>query len=192
MHRHLRRLCVDACPARRRRRPDRHRGIDEIWMVEAADADEDQMRPRLRLAEERSPARGAESPMHLVAAVRDTRIVARLAGHCERRCTKTGVDRPTPGADVLTVPAPANTGDNRRRRAFPADFPTETSTCHRHSLLHSTTAKPLIADATLKAASPANHAFSPRLHAHSTLERPLSAICVCSRSWPGSGHQVMA
>jgi hypothetical protein len=43
----------------------------------------------------------------------------------------------------------------------------------------------LIADATSKATSPANHAVSPRLRAHSTLERPLSATCLCGRFWPG-------
>jgi hypothetical protein len=42
----------------------------------------------------------------------------------------------------------------------------------------------LIADATSKATSPANHAVSPRLRAHSTLERPLSATCLCGRFWP--------
>jgi hypothetical protein len=104
-------------------------------MVEGADAHKDQMRPRLCLTEERRPARRAESPVHLVATVRDTWIVVGLAGHRERRCTEAGVDRSAPGTDILALPAPANARDNRRRRAFPANCPTEASTCYRHSVL---------------------------------------------------------
>ena len=180
----MRRLCVDAGPARRRRRPDRHRRGGKIRIVEGADTHKDQMRPHLCLTEERRPACRAESPVHLIATVRDTWIVVGLAGHDECRCTEAGVDRSASGTEILALPAPAYARDDRRRRAFPADFPTETSTCDRHSVLHPTTANPLIADATSKATSPANHAVSPRLRAHSTLERPLSATCLCGRFWP--------
>src|SRR4030088_2973173 len=101
------------------------------------------MRARLCLAEERRPARGAESPVHLVATVRDTWIVIGVAGHNERRCPETGVDRSASGTEILAVPTPAYARDNRRRRAFPANFPTEASTCDRHSVLQPTTGKPL-------------------------------------------------
>src|ERR1700681_1385653 len=60
---HLRQLRVDGGPAGRGRRPDRHRGIGETRIVESADADKDQVGPRLRLAEEWRPARRAESPV---------------------------------------------------------------------------------------------------------------------------------
>ena len=162
----MRQLCVDAGPARRRRRPDRHRRIGKIRMVKGADAHKDQMRPRLCLTEERRPARRAESPVHLVATVRDTWIVVGLAGHDECRCTEAGVDRSASGIEILALPAPANARDNRRRRAFPANCPTEASTLDRHSVLQPTTAKPLIAGCyvgdymTCKSRSPAHDCAS--------------------------------
>jgi hypothetical protein len=181
----LRRLWVDAGPARRRRRPDRHGRGGKIRIVEGADTHKDQMRPHLCLTEERRPACRAESPVHLTATVRDTWIVVGVAGHDECRCMEAGVDRSASGTEILALPAPAYARDDRRRRAFPADFPTETSTCDRHSVLHPTTANPLFADATSKATSPANHAVIPRRRAaHRTLERPLSATCLCGRSSP--------
>jgi len=181
---HLRQVCVDAGPARRRRRPDRHRRIGKIRMVEGADAHKDQMGPRFCLTEERRPASRAESPVHLVATVRDTRIIVTLACHDECRCPEAGVHRPAPGTEILALPAPANARDNRRRRAFPANFPTEASTCDRHSVLQSTTAKPSIADATSWGTIPANRAVSPRLRVHGAIEGPLTGTCLCARSWP--------
>ena len=132
---HVRQLCVDPCPAGCRRRPDRYCRIGEIRIVKGTDTDENQMRSRLCLAEERCPARRAESPVHLVAAVRDTWIVAGLPSHRESLCAEAGVDRSAAGTDILTLPTPANARDNRRRRAFPADGPTEASTCDRHTVL---------------------------------------------------------
>ena len=129
---HLRQLCVDAGPAGCRRRPDRHRRNGEIGIVESADADEDQVRTRLCLAEERRPARRTESPVHLVATVRDTWIVAGLARHRERCCTEAGINRSAAGTEILALPAPAHARDNRGRRAFPVNCPTEASTCYRH------------------------------------------------------------
>ena len=164
----MRRLCVDAGPSRRRRRPDRHRRGGKIRIVEGADTHKDQLRPHLCLTEERRTARRAESPVHLIATVRDTWIVVGLAGHDECRCTEAGVDCSASSTEILALPAPANARDNRRRRAFPADLPTETSTRDRHSFLYPTTAKPLIGNATSKTTSAANHAFSPRLRAHGT------------------------
>jgi hypothetical protein len=139
------------------------------------------MRAHLCLTEEWRPACRAESPVHLIATVRDTCIVVGLAGHDECRCTEAGVDRSASGTEILALPAPAYARDDRPRRAFPADFPAETSTCDRHSVLHPTTANPVIVDATSEGDITA---ISPRLHAHSTLERPLTATCLCGRSWP--------
>ena len=79
----LRQRGIDAGPARRGRRPDRHRRLGEIRIVERADADEDQVRTRFGLAEERRSARWAESAPHRVAAVRDASIGSRLAGDLE-------------------------------------------------------------------------------------------------------------
>ncbi len=129
------------------------------------------MGPRLCLTEERRPAGRAEPPVHLVATVRDTWIVVGLAGYRELRCTETSVDRSAPSTDILALPAPANTRDNWRRRAFPANCPTKATTCDRHSVLQSTTAKSLIAHATSKAPVPANRAVSPRLGVQSAIER---------------------
>ena len=125
---HLRQLCVDAGPGGRRRRPDRHCRLGEIRIVESANADEDQMRPCVCLAEERRPARRAESPVHLVATVRDTWIVAGLARHRKRCCTKASVNRSAAGTEILAHPAPAHTRDNRGHRTLPANCPTEAST----------------------------------------------------------------
>ena len=151
---YLRQLYVHASPVRRRRCPDRHRRIGEIRIVEGADADEDQMRARLGLAEERRPARRTESSVHLVATVRDTWIVAGLACHGERRGAEAGVDRSAAGADILAVPAPAHTRNNRGRRAFPANSPAEASTCYRHNMLHPTMGA-LFADPTSESMAPA-------------------------------------
>ena len=104
-------------------------------MVEGTDTHKDQMRPRLCLTEERRPARWAESPVHSVATGRDTWIVIGLAAHDERRGTEAGVDRSAPGAEILALPAPANARDDRWRRAFPTNLPTEASTCDRHDVL---------------------------------------------------------
>src|ERR1700682_4411147 len=107
-------------------------------MVEGADVHKDQMRPRLCLTEERRPTRRAESPVHLVATVRDTWIVAGLARHRERCCPEAGVDRSAAGTEILAVPAPAQPRDNRGRRALPENCPTQASTCYRHSVLQAT------------------------------------------------------
>src|SRR6478672_2184207 len=105
----------------RGRRPDRHCRLSEIRVVERANPDEDQMRPRLRLTEKRRPARRTESPVHLVATVRDASVVARRSGHRKSRGAKAGVDRSAAGTDILAISAPAYARDNRRLRAFPAN-----------------------------------------------------------------------
>ena len=118
----------------RGRRPDCHRRLSEIRIVESADSHEDQMRPRLGLAEERCPARRTESPVHLVATLRDASIVVRLSGHCEAGRAEASVDRSAARTDVLALPAPAHARDNRRLRALPADSPAEASSCDGHSV----------------------------------------------------------
>src|SRR5215813_10474815 len=128
--------------------------MGKIRIIESADTDEDQMRTRLCLAEEWRPARSAESPVHLVATVRNARIVGRLACHRKFGCAETGVDRSAAGAEILAVPAPAHARNNRGCRAFPANCATEASTCYRHSFPRGQD-KNLIADATSKSTGPA-------------------------------------
>jgi hypothetical protein len=91
------------------------------------------MRARLCLAEERRPARRAESPVHLIATVRDTWIIGGLSRHRELRCAEAGVNRSAAGTEILALPTPAHARDNRERRGFPANCPTEASTCYRHT-----------------------------------------------------------
>jgi hypothetical protein len=93
------------------------------------------MRARGCLAEERCPARRAESPVHLIATVCDTWIIAGLTRHRELCCAEAGVNCSAAGTEKLAVPAPAHARNNRERRAFPANCPTEASTCYRHSVL---------------------------------------------------------
>jgi hypothetical protein len=112
------------------------------------------MGTHLRFAEERRPARRTESPVHFVATGRGTCIVVRLTGYRKRRCAKARVDRSTASTDILAVSAPAHARNNRGFRAFPANCPTEASTCYRHSLLHARE-KILIADPTSKSTGPA-------------------------------------
>jgi len=132
----LRQRRVDARPARGRRRPYGDRGIGEVRVVERADAHEDQVRPRLRLAEQRRPARRAEAPVHAVPAAGVALIVAGLARHLERFGKETGVDRSASRAEILAVPAPAHPRDNRRRSAFPSNRAADTPARDRHGILH--------------------------------------------------------
>jgi hypothetical protein len=81
------------------------------------------MRSRLCLAEEGRPACRAKSPMHLTATVRDTWIVAGLAGHAERLCPEARVDRSATATDILAVPAPAHARDKRAASSFPSESP---------------------------------------------------------------------
>ena len=134
---HLRQRRVDLGPVGRGRRPDCHRRLSEMRIVESADSHEDQMRPHLGLAEERCPARRTESPVHFVATVCDTSIVARLSGHREGGSAEASVDRAAARTDILALPAPAHARDNWRLRAFPADCPAEASSCDRHSVFQS-------------------------------------------------------
>lgn len=128
-------LCIEASPSRRRRRPDRHRGCGEIRIVEGPDANEYEMGPRLRLAEQRRPARGAEASMHPVAAVREARIIPRLSAHRERLGAETRVYRAAAGADILAVPAPTYARDYWRCRASPFNRTTQAAACYRHGVL---------------------------------------------------------
>src|ERR1700730_3693066 len=73
---------IETGPGWRARRPDRRDGAHATGIVERAYAHEDEMRTRLRLAEQLCAADGAKPPVHNRAAVGDAAIVTRLA--CDR------------------------------------------------------------------------------------------------------------
>ena len=131
----MRQICVDASPAWRARCPDRQRRIREIGIVECSNAHEDEMRPRLCLAEEWRSAHWTESPVHMVAAVRHAGIVVGFAAHGERGGAEAGVNGSAAGANILALPAPAHARDDRWLRACPPDCSAQTSTGNRHSSL---------------------------------------------------------
>jgi len=97
------------------------RGRGEIRIVERANSHEDQMRPGLGFAKEWGPARPTESPVHLVATVGDTSIVARLSGHCEVLAAETRIDRSAASTEILTVPELTHACHDRRVRALPVN-----------------------------------------------------------------------
>ena len=124
--------CINACPTRRTRRPDRHRRVDKIRIVECPGSNVDQVRSRLGLAKERSAAIRAEPAVHSVSTVRHTREVAHLPCDLERRGAKANANRSTARAQVLAIAAPAHTRGDWWFRALPAHCTAKTpaSDCH--------------------------------------------------------------
>lgn len=118
---HPRQRLVDASPTRSAGRPYRHRRACQIRIVERPRPDKDQMRPRLGLAEERRAASRAEPAVHSIAAVGDTREVARLPGYLESRSAKGSTHRSAACAQVLAVSAPAHARHNGRLLALPSN-----------------------------------------------------------------------
>ena len=131
---HTRQFGVDAGPARRTRRPDGHCGTCTIRIIKAPDPNENQVRPRLRLAEQGRTACGAKAPMHLVATVRDAREISRLSRNLECCRPKASSNRSTPGPQVLAIAAPANARSDRRFLALPTNRTAKASAseCHRN------------------------------------------------------------
>ena len=123
---------VNASPVRRARCPDRHRGMREVGIIKSPRAHEDQMWPRLGLAEERCPAGLTEPPVHSGAAVRNAEVIFCPSGDSECRGAEAGIDGSTAGAEILAFSAPAHARDDRRLRTLPADRPAKTSACDRH------------------------------------------------------------
>jgi hypothetical protein len=126
---------VDAGPLRRARRPNGHGGGCKIRLVKASNPNEYQVRACLSLAEQRSTARRAKSPMHAVAAVRGAREVAHLPYHLERRRAKASSHRPASCPKVLAVAAPANARSNGRFLTLPTNRTAKASSSHCHSAL---------------------------------------------------------
>src|SRR6185436_7593586 len=103
---------VDASPTRRAGRPYRHRRACQIRIIKCPRPNKDQMRSCLGLAEKRRAAVRAESAVHPIAAVGNTREVARLPDHLESRSAKGSTHRSTACAKVLAVSAPARARNN--------------------------------------------------------------------------------
>ena len=141
LHLHPRQLRVNAGPMWRAGCPDGHRRGGEIWIIEGADPNEDQVWSCLRLAKERSTAIPAEPTVHSIAAVRNARKVARLSRNLERRRAKARANRSAACAQVLTVPAPAHARNDRRLQAFPANRTAEASSSHCHRSLQGQSGK---------------------------------------------------
>jgi len=130
-----RQFSVDASPARCTRRPNGHCGACTIRIVKASNPNEDQMRSRLRLAEQGSTARRAKSPMHPVATVGDAREVSRLPNNLECRRAKACSNRPTTRAQVLAIAAPANGRGDRRFLTLPTNRTAKAPAGQCHGIL---------------------------------------------------------
>ena len=123
---------IDAGPARRTRRPDRHCRACMIRIIEAANPNEDQVRSRLCLAEQRCTARGTKSPMHSVAAVRKAREVSRLSHYLECGRAKASSNRSAARPQILAVAAPANARRDRRLVTLPTNCTAKAPASQRH------------------------------------------------------------
>jgi hypothetical protein len=132
---HARRSTIDAGPRRRARRPDGHRRLGQLRIVERADANEDQVRSNLGLAEQWGAAARAEPAVHPVAAVRNTRVVDRRPGDREGRCAKAGADGSAASTQVLAIAAPAHPRRDRRFGALPPNRTAKATPCHGHLAL---------------------------------------------------------
>jgi len=135
LHLHPRQLRVNAGPTWRAGCPDCHRGVSEIRIIKGSDPNEDQVWSCLGLAKERSTAIPAEPTVHSIAAVRDARKVACLSRNLERRRAKAGANRSAACAQVLTVPAPTHSRNDRQLQAFPANRAAEAPASHCHRSL---------------------------------------------------------
>ena len=123
---------VNASPARRAGRPDRHRRPCQVRIVQGSTPYEDQMRSCLSLAKHRSSTAWAESAVHSVATVRRTRIVARRTYYAEGCRPKANANGSAASAQILAIAAPANPRRNRRLCALPANRTAKASACYRH------------------------------------------------------------
>ena len=116
-----RRLCggagksgVDTGPTGCLRAPDRHCRPCDFRIVESPCADEDEMRPRLRLTKEVRAAHRAEAPMHHVAAVGDAPVVAGTALDGDGGSRETDIHGAVARGEVLAHPAPADASHDGR------------------------------------------------------------------------------
>ena len=130
-----RQSCVNAGPTRRTGCPDGHCRFGKIRIVESPCPNEDQVRPSLSLAEERSPAGWAESTVHSIATVRDTREVTRPPYDLEGRGAKASTNRSAACAQVLAIAAPAHPRRDWWLVALPANRAAKAPASHCHCAL---------------------------------------------------------
>jgi hypothetical protein len=130
-----RQSCINASPTRGTGRPNRHRRVGKIRIVECPRSDEDQVRSCLGLAEERSAAIRAEPTVHSVPTIGHTREVTHPPLDLERSGAKAGANRSTACAQILAIAAPAHPGRDWRLCALPANRAAKTPACDCHCAL---------------------------------------------------------
>jgi hypothetical protein len=130
-------FAIHQSPAWRRRRPDEASRAAQFRIVQRARADNDEVGPAQRLAEERRPAFGAEAAAHGVAAIRRAEILAEVACDLEALGSEDRVDGGIAGRQILPIPAPAGARRDRQLLGLEADRSAEASAgnwlCHSHS-----------------------------------------------------------
>ena len=132
---HTRQSCINASPTWRAGCPDRHCRAGKIWIIEGPNPNEDQMRPGLSLAKDRSTAIWAKPAVHSIAAVRHAREVTRLPYDLERLGAKASTNRSAARAQVLAIAAPARPRSDRRVSALPTNRTAKAPACHCHCAL---------------------------------------------------------
>jgi len=132
---HTRQRCINACPTWCAGCPDRHCRTGKIWIIEGPNPNEDQMRPRLSLARDRSTAIWAKPAVHSIAAVCHTREVTCLPYDLERLGAKASTNRSAARAQVLAIAAPARPRSHRRLSALPTNRTAKAPACHCHCAL---------------------------------------------------------
>lgn len=130
-----RQSCLNASPTWRTGRPDRHRRVGKIRIVEGPRSDEDQVRSCLGLAKERSAASWAEPAMHSIPTIGHTREIAQPPYDLERCGAKAGTNCSTACTQILAIAAPAHPRGDWRFRTLPANRTAKTPACDCHCVL---------------------------------------------------------
>ena len=110
----MRKIGIEHCPARRCARPDGDGRLAYLRIVERAGPDSKNMRACFRSGEHRRPALRAELPVHLVATIGDTLIIAKLARDFDLVRGESDIDRASAGDDLLSELAPRGLGVGNR------------------------------------------------------------------------------
>jgi len=130
-----RKRTVEACPIRCACCPNGERRPREIGVVKCSDSYEYQVRPGVSLTEERRAACAAEPPAHPVSAIGNAEVVGGISGAGKARRAEARVHRSITCAKILAVAAPAQSRDDRRLCACPANRAAKASTRYRHRLV---------------------------------------------------------
>ena len=98
----LRKIGIDARPARRRGDPDRGLGRGDAWIVERARPHEQKVRPLLGFAEQGGAALRAKAALHVAAAIGLVVMPAHFAFDMDRIGGEADVHGRAAGAKILT------------------------------------------------------------------------------------------